>query len=89
MTRLVASQHDDSQGEFVTEWVALPPGVPIGDVCLDGLAGDVSAGEVTRGPHRLDQTTAGSSGEPVHLVMFSAPVSVMKMMSSWRMPISP
>lgn len=27
-------KHDDSQSEFVTEWVALPPGVPIGDVCL-------------------------------------------------------
>ena len=34
-------------------------------------------------------TTAGSSGVPVHFVIPSAPASVMKMTSSWRMPISP
>jgi hypothetical protein len=34
-------------------------------------------------------TTAGASGVPDHLVIPSAPVSVMKMTSSWRMPISP
>lgn len=33
-------------------------------------------------------TTAGSSGPPLHFVMFSAPSSVMKMMSSWRTPSS-
>jgi hypothetical protein len=34
-------------------------------------------------------TTAGASGVPVHFVIPSAPVSVMKMTSSWRIPISP
>jgi len=31
-------------------------------------------------------TTAGASGVPVHFVIPSAPVSVMKMTSSWRIP---
>ena len=38
-----------------------------------------------RSPHR----TAGSSGDPVHFVRFSAPSGVMKMTSSCRTPISP
>jgi hypothetical protein len=30
-----------------------------------------------------------SSGEPVVFLMFDAPLSPMKMQSSWRIPISP
>lgn len=33
--------------------------------------------------------TAGSSGVPLHFVMFSAPFSVMKMTSVWLTPSSP